>query len=80
MVQAKVSYSIHIVLEGISSSHSKIFFVDINFPIDEKSYDKVNMRFEEWDNDNHKIITWIINTSAPTISRLFKYFDSPKGV
>lgn len=51
---------------------------DIEIPVkeaDEKPNDFM-LRLEEWDSKNHQIITWIRNTSIPSISLQFGRFDS----
>ena len=35
-------------------------------------------RMIEWDNHNHMILTWIRNTSIPSISNLLGSFDDAK--
>ena len=44
----------------------------------EEFSDKYSDTLEEWDNINHKIITWLINTSTPSIGALLHSFDTAK--
>lgn len=54
--------------------------VTVPIAIDGESSDKFNKCFEEWDSNNHKIITQITNNSIPAINHLFKCLDTTKGV
>ena len=38
------------------------------------------VRLEEWDSKNHQIITWIRNTSIPSISLQFGRFDTAHAI
>ena len=96
MAQNDVSQLINIILDGTNYSHLAYAFqnflhscklwkyitthVTALVASDGKSSEQFAARFEEWDSDNHQIITWITNTSVPAINRLFRCFDTAKGV
>jgi hypothetical protein len=53
---------------------------DVVKPTREKdeSATKFAERLEDWDNKNHQIITWLRNTSVPSIHIQFDNYDSAK--
>ena len=96
MAQGDVYQPIHIILDGTNYSHWTQTFqnflrsrklwkyitsgVTIPVAVEGESFEKFNIHFKEWDSDNHKIITWLTNTSVPAINRLFQRFDIAKVV
>ena len=40
--------------------------------------DVFGIRFIEWDSNNHQILTWLRNTSIPSISNMIGNFDDAR--
>lgn len=55
---------------------------DIPQPTKQKDEDdrKFWERLEDWDSKNHQILTWICNTSTPSIKLEFAHFEIAKDV
>ena len=45
---------------------------------DSKTTSKFEARHDDWNSNNHKIITWITNTSVPSINMSFGRFETAK--
>ena len=60
----------------------RIVIRDITKPTKKKdeSNTKLANRLEDWDSNNHQIITWFRNTSVPAIHIQFADYDSAKEV
>lgn len=54
---------------------------DLEQPIKDpdESQDTFESRFEDWDSNNHKIITWFRNSSIPSIGMLLGSLDTAKA-
>uniref|UniRef100_A0A2N9HM25 Integrase catalytic domain-containing protein n=1 Tax=Fagus sylvatica TaxID=28930 RepID=A0A2N9HM25_FAGSY len=49
-------------------------------PQKDESEDAFALRLEDWDGVNHQIITWLRNTSTPSVSMEFGGYDTAKDV
>jgi hypothetical protein len=91
MAQTEISHPIHVTLDGQNyfvwsqSMRSFIkgrklwFYVtgEMKKPVKGSSEDEdaFRIRLIEWDSNNHQILTWLRNTSIPSISNLLGNFD-----
>ena len=46
----------------------------------DETEDAFALRLEDWDGVNHQIITWLRNTSTPSVSMEFRGYDTTKDV
>ncbi|GMN62564.1 hypothetical protein TIFTF001_031657 [Ficus carica] len=46
--------------------------------IDSETTSKFEARHDDWNSNNHKIVTWITNTSVPSINMSFGDFETTK--
>ena len=46
----------------------------------DETKDTFTLRLEDWDDVNHQIITWLRNTSTPSVSMEFGGYDTAKEV
>ena len=46
----------------------------------DETEDAFALRLEDWDGVNHQIITWLRNTSTPSVSMEFGGYDTAKDV
>ena len=46
----------------------------------DETEDTFALRLEDWDDVNHQIITWLRNTSTPSVSMEFGGYDTAKDV
>jgi hypothetical protein len=49
-------------------------------PQKDETEDAFALRLEDWDGVNHQIITWLRNTSTPSVSMEFGGYDTAKDV
>jgi transposase InsO family protein len=94
MTQTEISHPIHVTLDGRNyfvwsqSMRSFIkgrklwFYVtgEMKKPVKGSSEDEnaFRIRLIEWDSNNHQILTWLRNTSIPSISNLLGNFDDAR--
>jgi hypothetical protein len=94
MAQTEISHPIHVTLNGRNyfvwsqSMRSFIkgrklwFYVtgEMKKPVKGSSKDEnaFRIRLIEWDSNNHQILTWLRNTSIPSISNLLGNFDDAR--
>ena len=90
MAQTEISHPIHIILDGqnyfvwsqsmrsIIKGRKLWFYVtgEMKKPVKHSSEDEdvFRIRLIEWDSNNHQILTWLHNTSIPSISNLLGNF------
>jgi hypothetical protein len=94
MTQTEISHPIYVTLDGQNYfvwSQSirnfikgrKLWFyvtAEMKKPIKGSSEDEnvFRIRLIEWDSNNHQILTWLRNTSIPSISNLLGNFDNAR--
>jgi hypothetical protein len=96
MAKSKISKPIHIILDGDNYSfwaqgmcsflkgHKLWLYVTGQRHPPKQQKDKTKdafaLRLEDWDSINHQIITWLRNTSTPSVSMEFRGYDTAKDV
>ena len=94
MAQNEISHPIHVTLDGRNNfvwSQSMRSFIkgrklwfyvtcEMKKPIKGSSEDEdaFRIRLIEWGGNNHQILTWLHNTSIPSISNLLENFDDAR--
>ena len=96
MAESKISKPIHVVLDGDNyflwaqgmcsflKGRKLWFYVTGQRHPPKQQKDKTEdafaLRLVDWDGVNHQIITWLHNTSTPSVSMEFEGYDIVKDV
>ena len=96
MAESKISKPIHVVLDGdnyflwaqgmctfFKGCKLWLYVTGQRYPLKQQkdeTKDAFSLRLEDWDGVNHQIITWLRNTSTPSVSMEFGGYDTAKDV
>ena len=96
MAKSKISKPIHVILDGnnyslwvqgmcsfLKGRKLWLYVTGQRHPPKQQkgeTEDAFTFRLKDWDGINHQIITWLCNTSTPSVSMEFRGYDTAKDV